>query len=298
VRSRDQFKLATLNLTVDTRFGDRLELRNTSLEKLTLTNEIDSGGYIKIQDSLVRDLSLDVANFGHLLFLNVAPPTTQNGGPASTLSITNSQLGSAYFNNFGFDQYDSLVVVNSSLESIRQFGTTFPLDSARVYASNDHGEQDLRSLREVYNDLQNAAAKGKNSVLRHAYYAKQLEVYKQQLFSEKHYLTAFPLFASKFASNYGQDWLRALTFTAIATLVFYNCYLAFHPSIPFGTQHLSIKNVIFHASKYLEFVFPVHKFNLIPSPSNMSILVDLVGRIVSGFGLYHIVLAFRRYSMK
>lgn len=307
------------SLVINMRLQSRLEIENVNINSLKILNEICGSGFIRIQDVGARNIYINVDNFGQLGFFRVnstelqeAPTCLPNESihdflnnlvqdyscsTKAALSFVNSQLGDVYFKNFDFSSYSTIIVSNSSLEAIKQFGITFPVKSKNVYTS-DTKDRNYLSLRELYNDLQNAAAKNGNKLLQHVYHAEQLDIYRKQLAYQKQYLKAFPLYALKISSDYGQDWLRALTFTIMSTLFFYILYLIFHPNIMFGIDYFTKDNVMYFLRKFVEFMFPTHKTDIIANPSNVSVLFDYSGRICAGFGLYQTISAFRRYALK
>lgn len=319
-QSKSDVTLSIKTFNVNMLVQCRLEIENVTIIALNLYNEIGSSGFVKIQDSEIRNIYVNLDNLGHIGFFNVKAPNyqfnsscieedeevdssvchldcTTSHNNESTLSFVNSQLGDVYFKNFNFESYDKIIVINSRLENIRQFGIIFPVNSDRVFSSKNK-EKDLQALRELYTDLQNAAAKNSDRLLRHVYYAEQLEIYRKQLIHKRKYLMAVPLYAAKISSSYGLSWLRGLVFTVSSTFVFYLLYLIFHQQISFGLNHFTLENTLFFTSKFVEFLFPAHKPELIANPGSVSILLDYAGRVCSGFGIYQTIAAFRRFAMR
>lgn len=140
---------------------------------------------------------------------------------------------------------------------------------------------------------------------------KSLKILKHENYSE----TSQDLFTftlNRISNSHGENWIRAIVFTFVASFFIYILYflslnyqLIDNISDFKGWQFdntFSFKNLFRY---YPEFINPARRVDFITGnkdlkldPSAWSGFWDLLGRIVSGFGIYQLVVAFRKNGKK
>ena len=114
---------------------------------------------------------------------------------------------------------------------------------------------------------------------------EQRAVYRKKWFSGE----GFSLWLGGISSNHGESWVRATLFLIFAPLIFYFGYLC-------SIDKLSADLDTFYY--YFEFLNPVHKIDFTGKINSSAIPFDIIGRIVSSYGIYQFILSFRKFSRK
>ncbi|CAM1364556.1 pentapeptide repeat-containing protein [Tenacibaculum xiamenense] len=95
-----------------------------------------------------------------------------------------------------------------------------------------------------------------------------------------------------FLSNgFGLWWFSAVIFLFITTSLIFHFYLT--------SVNLNISyDQIDYWKYYFQFIVPTHKFSFIEgvTPTAKSVIIDYFGRVVSAFGIYQTVQAFRKFG--
>jgi hypothetical protein len=119
---------------------------------------------------------------------------------------------------------------------------------------------------------------------------------KKGWFSEE----GFDLFnfkLNKWSNNHGESWRRALWFVLLTSFIIYCLYyLSLYYSEPF-----SFKATGRFIGNFFSFLNITRKDDFMGSgeySSGMALFLSLLGRIVTGFGIYQLIAAFRRHGRK
>ncbi len=90
------------------------------------------------------------------------------------------------------------------------------------------------------------------------------------------------------SNGFGLWWFMAIVFLFVSTYLIFNWYLT----------NLNLTYTIDFWTYYPEFILPTHKFGFIDgtTPNNYANIIDFLGRIVSSFGIYQTVQAFRKFG--
>ncbi|WP_298313757.1 hypothetical protein [uncultured Aquimarina sp.] len=113
------------------------------------------------------------------------------------------------------------------------------------------------------------------------------------------------LISSRLSNHYGLSWWQGVKFTLFSSLVGYFVYILCHilqGNYPyeFGWDNWEVfsSSVDYTLKYYFQFLWPTHKFDfmagVISSPLNY--LIDILSRIVVGFGVYQTIQAFRKFG--
>jgi uncharacterized protein YjbI with pentapeptide repeats len=112
----------------------------------------------------------------------------------------------------------------------------------------------------------------------------------------------FIFFLNKYSNNFGLDWVRAILFTlgiSIFLFIIYTSNLQ-NPNYRWGWHGFAQlwKVIEINSSYYCKFLYAAHSFDFMKEfkPNIFANIIDIIGRILIGFGYYQIIKAFRKYS--
>lgn len=167
------------------------------------------------------------------------------------------------------------------------------------------GSKIKKSNRETYRIIKNEFSKQNNNIESLKYHQREMISYYYELLSglnpkknkiSFNYLLNFfksinnlTILSLNLVSNFfGLSWIVGVLFVFISTSIMFDLYVS---SLVCG------KNISFW-EYYPQFLSPIHKFNFIENvkPTKYSNLIDFLGRIVSSFGFYQTIQAFRKYG--
>lgn len=167
------------------------------------------------------------------------------------------------------------------------------------------GSKIKKSNRETYRIIKNEFNKQNNHIESLNYHQREMYSYFKELILElipkknKSILNNLGSFLSSinnlvilflsFISNFfGLSWIFGVIFTFISTYLMYKLYIS----------SLIFEGTISFWQYYPQFLSPIHKFDFIENSkfTEYSHLIDFFSRIVSSFGFYQTVQAFRKYG--
>lgn len=104
------------------------------------------------------------------------------------------------------------------------------------------------------------------------------------------------------SNRHGLDYKTGLKFTGITGLAFYIIYILTMYNQFYNTEwqgwseFLSACN--FTIKNFFVFLFPSHGFNFIENsnPNSLAYMIDFLGRVFIGYGIYQTIQAFRKYG--
>lgn len=190
-----------------------------------------------------------------------------------------------------------------------------------------------RHKRETFRILKHESIKSNNRIEALKFHAQEMEAYREELRGKKKSkwlglfrklirinFLCFYLFFDKLkklrieeksilllnrvSNKYGLSWGRGVLFTFFAGLFFFFIYV---PVLTDRSLDLSMSGIaewiklVSEQLKYFPHVFnPTHPFDYMGSVSEnyqgAALVVDMLGRIVVGFGIYQTIQAFRKYG--
>ncbi|MEW5676442.1 pentapeptide repeat-containing protein [Flavobacterium enshiense] len=167
------------------------------------------------------------------------------------------------------------------------------------------GSKIKKSNRETFRIIKNEFNKQNNHIESLNYHQREMYSYFKELLAELipkknesilNYLLKFlrnlnnlVILLLNFISNFfGLSWIFGVVFTFTSTYLMYKLYVS----------HLTFEGEISFWQYYPQFLSPIHKFDFIENvkQTKYSYLIDFLGRIVSSFGFYQTVQAFRKYG--
>ena len=100
------------------------------------------------------------------------------------------------------------------------------------------------------------------------------------------------------SSIYGTSYLRAFLFTILIGLLFFNLSLISTDLFAFSFNPIEWE--IAEGAKYfVQFLIPTHKFDYLGNKVDTGTafyILDFVGRLLVGYGIYQFIQAFRKYK--
>lgn len=192
--------------------------------------------------------------------------------------------------------WEQLILSKVRLERLILSGSMFAKGSdffeAQIFSAD----------RETFRVIKNELLKLNNSVEALHYRRLEMDEYQKEI---KHVGTVserFLLCLNKLSNNHGISWLRGCIFTIAVSILAFSIYLLSLGNLPF-TWGFSDFQAFSAASQttmkyYVDFLIVTHRINFMEefSPSACSYLIDFVGRIFIGYGIYQTIQAFRKYG--
>ncbi|MEQ9375305.1 MAG: hypothetical protein RIG68_09010 [Imperialibacter sp.] len=308
-------------------FVNKIELRNIGDQNVILDNcqvfnlgiggPIYSNGKISFKDVNIKKLWLvNLINKGSLTFGNIHSSLKLEDEygtekPVPTIHFINSDLGSCGFFNFNFREYDKIFCVDSRFSQVVLTTVNFPISSQSHIFTSASEEIDPYALENIYSQLYQAAQDQANRSQEVIYYKEYLEWHRKNKVSllkdlgffkvmKSDWQTPASLWLHKFSSSYGTNWARAALLTFLSAMIIYGLFLISHHNIYFdpNPENWYLNHSVF--GSFWEFILPTHSFIEFDTlkPSWLSYFWDFVGRIVTGFLIYQMITAFRRFAKK
>ena len=228
---------------------------------------------------------------------------------SASIQFINSDIGKVAF-YASYIEDSELVFKDSKLTDIFLAGTTLP-NYITNFDSNDSEQKRLAisQIKKVYNN------RGDN-LTADEFKFRELEVLRKMLNSNKNLQNLserWSLGLNYHSNRHGQDWLLSLRWLIIISLSlwFVICIILFDITIyPFNLNFSIFINSVFY---FFQFLFPIHKLNLLEDfaievanvnttiPINKTVIsflnfLDIIWRIIAGFLVYQLIAAFRRHG--
>jgi hypothetical protein len=220
-----------------------------------------------------------------------------------SLKILDSVLGTFQIKNLEIKNFEDIILDSSDLSSVKMINSRFPTKKGRIKSLKNTN----KNLYHLYNDLYSSSSKQNNVKEKIEYYkASQVNLLlstKEETFSFNKLSSIWSLKVSKFYSDYGQNWFKALFVTIfLIGFLFYGLFLISLENIEFD---FSVKGINFYYINLLEyypqFLNPTHKISFINEIGvlgKLSSMIDLLSRIFIGIGFFEIIRSFRKYVRK
>ncbi len=225
-----------------------------------------------------------------------------------------SDMGKTIFHDFNFNSFENLVITHSRIEEIETRGKYISQDFKRISTNMNynvlfdknneklkgHYEYELTQhfdqLVRVYSDLQLAMKNQGNSFMENEYFRTWQDV-KYRYFKQikKQLSVRASLLLHRYSSDYGRNWFRPFILIIVISLFLFTIYVGF--SVQFELKNLE-QSISFYIGKYLEFLWPTHKFDFFKKPPGWISIIDFTSRIIIGFLIYQMITAFRAPGKK
>ena len=227
----------------------------------------------------------------------------------SPLNLSNSDFGSARFNEFDFGSFDVIRIDNVSLDNIKASNVKW-FDNKKIEMISNVSEVDKqRGIREISRQLKHALSRSGNEIDSLLFKAREMEAYRNELKnSGKTYRwTDKLIMAVNRSNNYGLSWWKPTWIIFFITLGFYLIMLpAFSNQIDY-TLAKSWEEVVYffreifnNLDVFWQMFNPARKFSSTFGQIENGWLqfLDLIHRIILGVFIYQIIRGFRRLSSK
>ena len=258
-----------------------IQTNGLGIDKLNLTGNLN-GGRILIKESDFKDITLSS-------FINKGDFGLYSVKINDALRLLNVSLSNAEWNDVIL--LGSVHISKSNISDIRYQNTKFPLS---IIAED---ERDYSGTRDIYRQLEGAAIRQKDRKDELLFQQKKYELLEKQFSLEKSWQSVgdkFILCTNRLSNKHGQDWLRAFTITLALAILFYT-------TIKYQTGHryFSWSNTPGELSSFLSFLAnPLHKANEVFGVEQLvgyPLLLDTVFKLLSGFLLFQMIRAFRKF---
>ena len=232
----------------------------------------------------------------------------------TTVLFKSSNLGNINFFETAFDEFDRIEIASCRLTQMKTMGGHFPLASANRFSKwplsrtppttalieTGKGEQDPKTLEEVYSQLYLAMKNSGNRTWEMLYYAEYMEWHRQRLKAEKTgRATRIMLWLNKKTTRYNSSWLQSFVITIAASIILYNLY-CLSLGLDYGWEYFKAPHIWFHCGHFIEYMLPIHKFSFMNghSPNGKALVVDGMSRIIIGYMIYQTITAFRWFGRR
>lgn len=238
------------------------------------------------------------------------------GSKIPLIRIADSSLGRMEITGSDLRQY-LFEYCDSKLLNIFLSGTQLPREDIVVYNLKESSSPNKREYEQkivFYNQLKRIFENEGDIVESTWYHAKGMEVqekllklkfdekYNSQRSSMRNWFTdeRFDLWAfrlNRLSNNHGESWRKALGFTVISSLTMYCCY---YVSVNYQ-KSFSLKGTGDFLGNYFLFLDITHKPDFMSNKGELSFIskiLDFLGRILIGYGIYQLISAFRRHGRK
>jgi hypothetical protein len=227
----------------------------------------------------------------------------------SPLNLSNSDFGSARFNEFDLASFDVIRIDNVLLDSINASNVKW-FDNNKLEIISNVSELDKqRGIREVSRQLKHALSSSGNHIDSLLFKAREMEAYRNELKnSGKSYKASDKLIMTvSQTNNYGLSWRKPVWIIFLITLGFYIIMLPLFSNIINYNHAGDLADVSSMLSElwdnfdvFWQMFNPARKFSSVYGPTDSGWLqfLDLIHRIILGIFIYQIIRGFRKLTMK
>ncbi|UKM65466.1 hypothetical protein GSB9_02035 [Flavobacteriaceae bacterium GSB9] len=242
-------------------------------------------------------------NYADLSFVKCS--ATEN----SSLNFSNSDFGSARFNEFDLGSFGVIRIDNVQLDSIKASNVKWFDNDKLEIISNVSEEDKQRGIREISKQLKSALSKSGNEIDSLLFKAREMQAYRNELkeYGENYKWTDKVIMTVSRTNNYGLSWWKPLWIISLITLGFYVIMLPiFSDQINYTMAKsmddisLTLSEVWNNFNVFWQMFNPARKFSSTYGEIDSSWLqfLDLFHRVILGIFIYQIIKGFRRLSSK
>jgi type VI protein secretion system component Hcp len=285
---KESGQLLHLEMNIESRseigkvYFNGVAIRNTILRGLIVNSTVKFKN-VKFNNIKIEDLS----NGGKMSFDGLLP-LEEN----SIFEMKDSEIGNTEFISMDFTKI-KLKISNSQLINVKSFNSSWPSKILTV-ADSPSAE------KEIFQQLKQALSSQGDKIQAFDFERREKQLHYQTLRWPKHFFDKFALLTS-WTNDHGQNWIRPLMLLLASSGFFYILVIVRLRSITFYNIHWSIENVVKHLGFLLAFLNPLHSLTLFVGnlPSfGYSFLFDNLQRIFSGYFLFQLVTAFRKFMIR
>ena len=273
-------------------YYEKVKIYQFSAERETFDNETK----IRFQNSQISFLNLaGINNQGNIQFTN----TKFENDPSQNknkLNLTNAFLGNTVMTNCNIS-VDEINLDGAYLMDLKMTGVSWPKNNSIDKDYKNRNIEKLKYLRDTYRQLKAISLNSKDVVNSLKFKANEMNIYLFQLRQEKKWFSSdfVELFLSKWSSNFGLSIGKPLIRLLSIHFIIFFFVLLFSDyrgmTITLNSELMSWDNFFTSCEYYGELLIPIRKFN-----SDLNSIVDILMRIDSGFFIYHIIKATRKFA--
>ncbi|MCK4664952.1 MAG: hypothetical protein KAT68_18930 [Bacteroidales bacterium] len=288
-------------------FLDDINIKNLEFIGLHSNSEIRIFG--AVTDTIILRNSIKYAN---IKSCKIKDSFLISNGDVSQLIMSNIDLSNTKF-----------ILNDSYLNRFRWLNMVWSKDVA-LYNNNSN---QIYTSRDVLRLLKHIAKEQDSQIDALNFHSLEMEAYRRELNNKtnkrrlfvwikkvsttikkwiikKQWEDKIILHLNKYSNNHGLSWWRGFLFTLVVGFIFFSIYtpILLGRSLDFSWDGISEWGMIFknHIKYYPAFLNPAHSFKFMKSVSTnyfgWSLVVDTLGRIAVGFGIYQTIQAFRKYG--
>ena len=163
-----------------------------------------------------------------------------------------------------------------------------------------------KANRETYRIVKHEQLKLSNKIDALISHKMEMKEYWRELWDKKS-TNNFPerviLFLNQYSNDYGLSWIRGISFTFMAAILFFIPYILWGLNEPYYQWGWDGWSAFWEVSgitvkSYVEFLYAAHKFNFMEQyqPNGFGYVLDMAGRVFITYGYYQTIQAFRKYG--
>lgn len=293
---RDLFLMSlTINRDQNENKNEKIHIGHTTINNLILYGTFN---FIKIGRLFVNSLKFDSFKSSKSKFerIHCFEESEFFVNLDSKIEFYNSELNNCVLWDVRFKEFNKFVALETNFE-----GATFNLVSVpmRIYSFVDsakglyyayHEYEYYRQFFQIYsnsNDIDNSLIAK----------SKMLKTYYETEFHKFNMEKKIIFFLLKWSNEFGINWSRALYWIFGLPIILYIIYL-YSLGYDFYWNLSKINwNLV---GNYCQFINPTHSMDFLTKDkmelSGLAIFMDFLTRIITGFGIYQFITAFRRFG--
>jgi uncharacterized protein YjbI with pentapeptide repeats len=161
-----------------------------------------------------------------------------------------------------------------------------------------------KNKRETFRVIKNELISQNNVIDSLTYKSLEVSALEEELKNNKdsEFWDKVILFFSKYSNLFGESWSRALVFILVIGSFFYMFSLLGIENYPYTWGVGNTWDALdFYLGNFFEFLNPTHKMDYIGKEYQLNAffkLFNFVGRIFVSFGIYQLIVSFRKFSKK
>lgn len=242
-------------------------------------------------------------NQGVFTIFNVACLKEFRGSTHALFQCVQSNLGKAFFLRVNFRSYRFVDFEDSAL--VECLFTNSIWSSSRRPITRDKfmsihkGVIRIKSpekLREIFRQLKFAQSKGGDTIWEKRFYAMEMTEYLGYTSNGKLWKDWIVLYLSKVTSDFGNSWIRPIFFILITSAMLFPIYfhtLNFDPNADCCQTLPLVERASVLVKEWIKFCLPIRTIDFdLPL---LSLLCDLLMRLVSSYGIYNFIRATRQF---
>lgn len=243
-----------------------------------------------------------------------------------SIIASDSNFGPTRFNEFDFDSFDFINIINASFSDIIAINVNwFTEDKIQIESAEIKSSKNFKRKRELYRQIKQSLQSKGNQIDSLTFRAREMRAYRDELKAQEkenqedkqngkttkpdrnYKWTDKLIMTVNQTNNYGLSWWKPVWIAALITLVFYIIQLPlfadeieYSPACNFEEIKLTLSAFWNHFEVYWQMFNPARRFNSVYSSNDAALLyfLDFLHRLILGVLIFQIIKAFRRLGSK